>query len=90
MVVAHRVRHHAVEDLAVGRVGARRDAGERSVEGPPHLVGHRPPDGLLAATGQVVDEVVDDPVRQRAEGVPVLGVETRAAVGCGEGTLVGR
>ena len=89
VVVPHRVGHDLRQEVGVCRAGTFGRAGERSVEEAPDLVGHRLPDGLVAAAREVVEGVVDHPVGQGTQGVPVRGVEAGAAVrrgvGVGEG-----
>ena len=81
VVVAHRVGDDVAEEVVVRRRHALGPAGERGVEDGAHVVGHGAPDGLVPATGEVVEGVVDHAVGEDAQGVPVLGVQAGAAVG---------
>ena len=83
VVVAHGVGDDVLEEVVVCRGGALGGAGERRVEEAADVVGHRAPDGFVAAAREVVERVVDHAVGEGTQGVPVLRVQAGAAVGCG-------
>ena len=83
VVVAHRVGHDGAPEVVVGGLETLRSAGERAVEGCAHGIRHGLPDRLVASTRDVVERVVEHPVRERAELRPVGRVEADVVVGTG-------
>ena len=75
MDVAVRIRQHALGELAIRGVRAFAARRQRLVKRRANLIRHRPPRRPLTNRREVVDHVVDHLVRERAECVPVGGVE---------------
>ena len=89
VVVAHRVGHDGAPEVVVGGLQALGGAGEGTVEGRAHGIRHGLPDRLVAPARDVVERVVEHPVREGAERRPVDGVQAGVCVVSGTGSREG-